>query len=152
MRGISCFTDSHYVAFFDVSAPGTSGGIVTEAQWVCCNDERIFPVDNPIAECRQHLLQPQLLVFESLEVGEKLPVISRMFPAVKISTLTFDSSESWADLVDEDERNQKLLRASQVNTAATSVPVFSKALPSAQSQPSTTRRAWGGQKSSSLKK
>jgi hypothetical protein len=152
MRGIICFTDSHYVAFFDVSAPGTSGGIVTEAQWVCCNDERIFPVDNPIAECRQHLLQPQLLVFESLEVGEKLPVISRMFPAVKISTLTFDSSESWADLVDEDERNQKLLRASQVNTAATSVPVSSKALPSAQSQPSTTRRAWGGQKSSSLKK
>jgi hypothetical protein len=76
LRGVVCFTESHYVAFFDVSIPVKSGNV--EAQWVCCNDERIFAVANPLAECRQHLLQPQLLIYESLEIGEKAPVEFRM--------------------------------------------------------------------------
>ena len=164
LRGIICFTDSHYVAFFDISPPGTSGGNSTEAQWVCCNDERIFPVDDPVEECKKHLLQPQLLVYESLEVGERMPEVRRMIsptvvtpptvaPTAKKSTLTqIDSSESWADLVEKDERQKRLVSDVSKANSISSDSASLKPPPVQQAQAPVTKKAWGGPKSNSSRK
>jgi hypothetical protein len=70
LRSMVCYVNNHWVAFFDLSPPGFS---TTMAQWVCCNDERVFEVASPIAECLQHRLQPSMLFYESGQIGDAMP-------------------------------------------------------------------------------
>jgi hypothetical protein len=53
LKGIVCFVDSHWVAFLE-----------TAGKWYCCNDERVFQVSSPLAQCKLHRLLPSLLFYE----------------------------------------------------------------------------------------
>ena len=71
------------------------------------NDERIFSVANPLAECRQHLLQPQLLIYESLEIGEKAPVEFRMLARASLQGSELKTSEGLAQSQSQHQPQQQ---------------------------------------------
>ena len=68
LRGVVCYTSSHYVALCDVSPDATT-------QWVCYNDERVFRVEDALAYCKSSRFAPQLLLYESQGVGTAKPVL-----------------------------------------------------------------------------
>lgn len=77
LRGMVCYLDNHWVALFETGGGGggatAKGRPAPRPQWVCANDERVFPCDAPLSLCAAHRLQPSLLFYEAGHVGDPIP-------------------------------------------------------------------------------
>ena len=69
LKGLICYLDNHWVAFFD----GAAGGAAAPPAWLCANDERVFPCEAPLSACAQHRLQPSILFYEAGGLGDRIP-------------------------------------------------------------------------------